>query len=175
MRGLCDSIRDDDPSMQRFLRAVAATHTLTELLLAVWPLACTLALHLVESVLAERAQRLTPWPPYPACGAPLRRQYAPFRKKAKRATVMRTDPRLADAGTWVPASEEPEVELSVVLPCLNEAETLNLLYAPLLTSVASRNLLLYQSPLISIPCRHANVRRRKDDTCVGTTARSITE
>jgi len=79
MQGLCDSIRDDGPSMQRFLRAVAATHTLTELLLAVWPLACTLALHLVESVLAERAQRLTPWPPYPACGAPLRRQYAPFR------------------------------------------------------------------------------------------------
>jgi len=29
-------------------------------------------------------------------------------------------------------------------------------------SVASRNLLLYQSLPISIPCRHANVRRRKD-------------
>ena len=55
------------------------------------------------------------------------------------------------------------------------SKLIDLLYAPLLTSVASRNLLLYQSPLISIPCRHANVRRRKDDTCVGTTARSITE
>ena len=42
-------------------------------------------------------------------------------------------------------------------------------------SVASPNLLLYQSLPSSIPCRHANVRRRKDDTCVGTTARSITE
>ncbi len=37
---------------------------------------------------------------------------------------MRTDLRLVDAGTWVPASEEPEVELSIVIPCLNEAEIL---------------------------------------------------
>jgi hypothetical protein len=52
---------------------------------------------------------------------------------------------------------------------------LHLLYAPLLTPVASRNLLLYQSPLSSIQCRHANVRRRKDDTYLGTATKGITE
>src|SRR4029453_6748606 len=36
---------------------------------------------------------------------------------------------------------------------------LDLLSASLLTPVASRNLLLYQSLLTSISCRHANVRR----------------
>ena len=40
--------------------------------------------------------------------------------------------------------------------------------------VASRNLLLYQSLPSSIPYRHANVRRRKDDPGMGTAARSIT-
>jgi hypothetical protein len=43
------------------------------------------------------------------------------------------------------------------------------------SSVAPRNLLLYQSPPSSIPYRHANVRRRKDGPGLGTTARSITE
>ena len=33
---LLDSIRDDDPSWQRLLRAVEEAQTLTELLLAVW-------------------------------------------------------------------------------------------------------------------------------------------
>src|SRR4029453_8553836 len=46
--------------------------------------------------------------------------------------------------------------------------SINLLYAPLLTPVASRNFLLYQSLPTSIQHRHANARRRKDDTCVGT-------
>jgi catechol 2,3-dioxygenase-like lactoylglutathione lyase family enzyme len=50
---------------------------------------------------------------------------------------------------------------------------LHLLYAPLLTPVASPNLLLYQSLPTSIQHRHANARRRKDDTCVGTAARGI--
>jgi hypothetical protein len=45
--------------------------------------------------------------------------------------------------------------------------------SPLLTPVASRNLLLYQSLPTSIPDRHAIPRRRKDDTRVGPTARSI--
>src|SRR5262249_37852223 len=39
--------------------------------------------------------------------------------------------------------------------------------SPLLTSVASRNLLLYQSLPTRIPYRQAKVRRRKDDTGVG--------
>jgi hypothetical protein len=40
-------------------------------------------------------------------------------------------------------------------------------------SVASRNLLLYQSLPISIPYRYALLRRRKDDTDVGTASRGI--
>ena len=66
---LLDRIRDDDPSWQQLLRAVEEAPTLTELLLAVWPLARLMAIHLVESVLAERAQRPTSWPRCPACGA----------------------------------------------------------------------------------------------------------
>src|SRR5438309_1698243 len=42
-------------------------------------------------------------------------------------------------------------------------------------SVASRNLLLYQSLPISILYRYALGRRRKDDTDVGTAARGIVE
>ena len=68
---LNDSIRYDDPSLQRLLSAVEETHTLTALLLAVWPLARTLAIHIVESVLAARAQAPTCWPPCPTCGTPL--------------------------------------------------------------------------------------------------------
>ena len=66
---LIDSIRYDDPALQRLLRAVEEARTLTELLLAVWPLARTLAVHIVESVLTERARRPTFWPRCPACGA----------------------------------------------------------------------------------------------------------
>jgi hypothetical protein len=66
---LINSIRDDDPSWQRLLSAVEKAHTLTELLLAAWPLARMVAVHLVESVLAERALSPTFWPHCPACGA----------------------------------------------------------------------------------------------------------
>src|SRR6266436_10281081 len=52
---------------------------------------------------------------------------------------------------------------------------LHLLSASLLTPVASRNLLLYQSLPFSIPNRHVILWRRKDDTGVGTTARGIVE
>jgi hypothetical protein len=69
---LNDSIRYDDPSLQRLRSAVEETHTLTALLLAVWPLACTLARHIVESVLAARAQAPTCGPPCRTCGTPLR-------------------------------------------------------------------------------------------------------
>ena len=65
---LSDSIRDDDPSLQRLFNAVVETQTLTELLMAVWPLARMFTLHLVEAVLAERARRPTSWPRCPACG-----------------------------------------------------------------------------------------------------------
>src|SRR2546426_2218807 len=43
--------------------------------------------------------------------------------------------------------------------------------SPLLTPVASRNVLLYQSLPTSVRYRHANWWRRKDDTGVGTAAR----
>ena len=69
---LSDSIRDADPSVQRLLCMVEEAHTLTALVLAVWSLARVLAIHLVESVLAERARRPTSWPRCPQCGAGLR-------------------------------------------------------------------------------------------------------
>jgi hypothetical protein len=69
---LTDSIRDDDPCVQRLLCTVEEAHTLAELILAAWALARVLAGHLVESVLAERARRPTLWPRCPQCGAYVR-------------------------------------------------------------------------------------------------------
>ncbi len=69
---LSDSIRHDDPSVQQLLRTIEEAHTLTQLILAVWPLARVLAQHIVEYVLAERAQRPIAWPPCPTCGTVLR-------------------------------------------------------------------------------------------------------
>jgi hypothetical protein len=68
---LIDSIRYDDPSLQRLLGAIEEAQTLTELLLAAWPLARLLTLHVVDYVLAERALRPTLWPRCPVCGASL--------------------------------------------------------------------------------------------------------
>jgi hypothetical protein len=68
---LSNSIRDDDPSVQRLLRAVEDARSLTALILATWQVARVLAVPLVEAVLAERAHRPTSWPPCPACGTPL--------------------------------------------------------------------------------------------------------
>jgi hypothetical protein len=69
---LSDSIRHDDPRVQRLLGTVEEAHTLPELVLAVWSLARVLAIHLVESVLAERARRPTSWPRCRQCGACMR-------------------------------------------------------------------------------------------------------
>ncbi|MFQ5814058.1 MAG: hypothetical protein ACE5I2_12860 [Anaerolineae bacterium] len=66
---LNDSIRQDDPSLQHLLNALEQAQTLTELLLAAWPLARLLTIHVVEYVLAARALRPTFWPRCPACGA----------------------------------------------------------------------------------------------------------
>lgn len=65
---LTDIIRDHEPSLQPLLCAVEEAPTLTALLVAVWPLARLLAIHVVEAVLAERARRPTSWPPCPVCG-----------------------------------------------------------------------------------------------------------
>jgi hypothetical protein len=75
---LCDSIRDDDPSVQRLLRAVEDAPSPTAVILATGQVARVLAVHVVAAVLAERARRPTPWPPCPACGVSLRsRGFAP--------------------------------------------------------------------------------------------------
>jgi hypothetical protein len=66
---LHDSIRDDDPCVQRLLCALEEAHTLPELVLAAWSLARVLARHLVEAVLAARARRPTLWPRCPQWGA----------------------------------------------------------------------------------------------------------
>jgi hypothetical protein len=52
-------------------------------------------------------------------------------------------------------------------------EHIHLLYASLLTPVASCNPLLYQSLPISISCWDAIARRRKDDLDVGTASRRV--
>jgi hypothetical protein len=69
---LSDSIRHDDPCVQQLLRTIEEAQTLAQLILAVWPLARVLALHIIEYVLAARAQRPSAWPPCPTCGVPLR-------------------------------------------------------------------------------------------------------
>ena len=69
---LHDSIRHDDPSVQRLLHAVENAQTLTALILAAWQVARVLTVHLIDAVLAERARRPTVWPPCPACGGALR-------------------------------------------------------------------------------------------------------
>ena len=69
---LMDSIRQDEPAVQRLLYAIDEAHTLTEIILAVWPLARVLAMHIVEAVLAERALSPTFWPRCPTCGTFLR-------------------------------------------------------------------------------------------------------
>jgi hypothetical protein len=71
---LHDSIRDDDPSVQRLLRAVEDAPSLTALILAAWQVARALTVHLVEAVLAERARRPLAWPRCPQCGGVLRSQ-----------------------------------------------------------------------------------------------------
>src|SRR5207247_1252707 len=69
-----DSIRYDAPSVPRWRSAGEETPTRTARLLAVWPLARTLARHSVASVRAARAQAPTCGPPCPTCGTPRRRK-----------------------------------------------------------------------------------------------------
>ena len=69
---LHDSIRDDDPSVQRLLSAAEDAHSLPALILAAWQVARALTVRLVEAVLAERARRPCAWPCCPACGGSLR-------------------------------------------------------------------------------------------------------
>jgi hypothetical protein len=69
MLGLHDSIRHNDPAVQRLLRAVEDAHALSAFILAAWQVARVLTVHLVEAVLAERGRHPTLWPRCPPCGA----------------------------------------------------------------------------------------------------------
>ena len=69
---LHDSIRHDDPSVQRLLSAVEDAPSLTAVLLAAWQVARVLTVQLGEAVLAERARRPPAWPRCPQCGGFLR-------------------------------------------------------------------------------------------------------
>jgi hypothetical protein len=69
---LSDSIRYDDPSVQRLLRMLEDAHSLTELTLTAWQVARIFTVHLIEAVLAERAHSPTLWPRCPQCGASVR-------------------------------------------------------------------------------------------------------
>ena len=71
---LSHSIRDDDPSVQRLVRAGEDAPARPALILAAWQVARVRAVSLGEAVLAERARRPTAWPPCPACGTSWRRQ-----------------------------------------------------------------------------------------------------
>ena len=60
---LSDSIRHDDPAVPPLLRTIDKAQTLAQQLIAAWPLARVLALHIVAHVLAEpgpTACRLAP-------------------------------------------------------------------------------------------------------------------
>ena len=86
---LSDSIRHDDPAGQQVLSTIEEAQTLTQLILAVWPFARVLALHIVEYVLAERAQRPRPWPPCPPCGTSLRSKGCAQRQRTSRFGPLR--------------------------------------------------------------------------------------
>jgi hypothetical protein len=68
MLWLHDSIRHNDPAVQRLLSAVDEAHSLSAFILAAWQVARVLPVHLVEAVLAERARHPTLWPRCPQCG-----------------------------------------------------------------------------------------------------------
>src|SRR4029434_741180 len=69
---LHDSIRHNDPAVQRLLSALEHAPYFAALILAAWQVARVLTVHLVEAVLAERAQHPKLWPCCPQCGAGLR-------------------------------------------------------------------------------------------------------
>jgi hypothetical protein len=68
------SIRQEEPAGHRLLPAVDEAHTLTAILLAVWPLARVLAMPIGAAGRAERALSPPCWPRCPTGGACLRRK-----------------------------------------------------------------------------------------------------
>ena len=69
---LHDSIRHNDPAVQRLLSAVEDAPSLAALILAAWQVARVLTVHLVEAVLADRARCPSAWPRCPQCEVFLR-------------------------------------------------------------------------------------------------------
>src|SRR5262245_19745534 len=68
---LHDSIRPNDPAVQRLLSAVEDAPSLSAFILAAWQVARVLTVHLVEAVLTARARHPTLWPRCSQCGAGL--------------------------------------------------------------------------------------------------------
>ena len=102
---LHDSIRHNDPAVQRLLSAVEDAPSLSAVILAAWRVARVLTVHLVEAVLAERARHPTLWPRCPQCGAGLRskRRFSRPEKDSHSphplAEVMGTQRRWGDCAT----------------------------------------------------------------------------
>ena len=67
---LSDSIRHDDPAVQRLLRTIEEAHTLTQLILAVWPLARVLPTTSSKTCSPNVPSGRSAWPPCPQCGGP---------------------------------------------------------------------------------------------------------
>jgi len=103
---LYDSIRHDDPALQRLLRAVEDATSLTAVILAAWQVARVLTVHLVEAVLAERARHPTLWPRCPQCGACLRSKgFAKRQITSLCGPIQWRPPRRSRAGRTCPASD----------------------------------------------------------------------
>ena len=142
---LHDSIRHNDPAVQRLLRAVEDAHSLSALILAAWQVARVLTVHLVEAVLAERARHPTLWPCCPQCGASLRSKgfakrqitslFGPiqWRRRVGRCPHGCETPQVAplDAALGVPPPQRTSGELqalgcavAVFVPCATAARLL---------------------------------------------------
>lgn len=82
---------------------------------------------------------------------------------------------LSEFRTRLIHGEADSLLLETVLTLLQERNLLKPTVSPLLTPIASRNILLLQSPPDITPYRPAKVRRQKDEHPVGTATRGITE
>jgi hypothetical protein len=94
MRCLHASIRDDDPSMQCLLRALAEAPSRTALILAAWQVSRVLTVRLVAAVLAARACRPTAWPRGPRCGGPIRSKGVATRQRTSLVGLLRGQRRI---------------------------------------------------------------------------------
>jgi hypothetical protein len=94
----------DDPAGQPLLSTIEKAQTLAQLIIAVWPLARVLALHILEYVFAERTQRPVIWPPCPCCGSALcSKGFAPRQlRSTPRLVRWYSSPMTVDGGYVAP-------------------------------------------------------------------------